>query len=67
MPRFSITKKTETNTSYIHLCSDGIVRILFKSNSEITVSELKVNILALNELVKNKKYAFLYYIIFVIV
>ena len=61
MSSFSVTKKTETNTAYIHLCSDGIVRILLKRNSEINIPELKINILALNELVKNKTYSFLYY------
>ena len=61
MSSFSVTKKTETNTAYIHLCSDGIVRILLKRNSEINIPELKRNILALNELVKNKTYSFLYY------
>lgn len=61
MASFSVTKKTETNTAYIHLCSDGIVRILLKRNSELNIPELKVNNLALNELVEDKKYAFLYY------
>ncbi|MBC7694847.1 MAG: hypothetical protein H7141_05295 [Burkholderiales bacterium] len=61
MSNFSVTKKTETNTAYIHLCNDGIVRILLKSNSVITVPELKLNIVALNELIQDSKYAFLYY------
>lgn len=61
MSSFSVTKKTETHTACIHLCSDGIVRILFKRNSVITVPELKANNVALNELVMENKYAFLYY------
>ena len=61
MSSFSVTKKTETNTAYINLCSDGIVRVLFKRNSEINISELKANNVALNELVMGNKHAFLYY------
>lgn len=60
MSSYIVIKKSETKTAIITLCNDGIVRALFKKDSEISVEDIKENYKAINEVVKANYFSFLY-------
>lgn len=60
MPPYSILKTKETQTALIDLCSDKIVRVVFKKNMEITPPHVQENFEAYNFLVDGANYAFIY-------
>jgi hypothetical protein len=60
MPNYSVLKKAETETAYINLCDDGIVRVTFKKDKEIHPIQVQENFDAYNRLIDGKMYSFLY-------
>ena len=60
MPNYNVIKKAETPTAIISLCSDGIMRAVYKKNSEIGPKEMQENIDAFNDLREKNYYPFLY-------
>lgn len=58
---YSILKQTETRSSVISLCSDGIVRVMGKSNEVMDEKRMQHNIAEYNKMIDGKSYAFLYY------
>ena len=61
MPTYTVIKKNATNAAEISMCSDGIMRVMFKKNREIDSSVLKDLIENYNKLVEEKKYPYIYY------
>jgi hypothetical protein len=60
MSDYIITKKAETEEAYIKLCSDGIVRVIFKKDKEIGPRVLKRLFGLFNDFVAGKRYPFIY-------
>ncbi len=60
MAKYIILKTQETQTIRASLCDDGIVRVVFKKDSEIDLKDVKQNYKACSDLVDGKHYAFLY-------
>jgi len=61
MALYQVTKKRETATALITLADDNIVRVMFRSNIEISAKDLEDNFVAYNEMVGDRKYPYLYY------
>lgn len=61
MSSYIVIKKEETDAAYISMCSDGIIRVLFKRNKEIGPPALKDLFEKFNELVKGERYPFIYF------
>ena len=61
MSSFSVTKKSETEAAQISVCSDGIIRVMFKKKMEVNASHFKKLFESYNNLVEGNKYAFIYY------
>lgn len=61
MPCFSVIKKIETDAAHISLCSDNIIRVMIKKNTEVTPAHLKAMFEIYKELTQSHKYSFLYY------
>ena len=61
MSNYTIIKKVETIATEISMCSDGIMRVMYKKNTEIDPSILKDLIENYNKLVEGKKYSYIYY------
>jgi hypothetical protein len=61
MPSFSVTKKAETESAQVSVCSDGIIRVMLKKKKEVNAREFKKLFEVYNELVEGKKYPFIYY------
>lgn len=61
MACFSVIKKLETTAAHISLCSDGIIRVMIKKNTEVTAEHLKVMFENYNELAQGHKYSYIYY------
>lgn len=57
---YIIIKKEETNASYISMCSDGIIRVLFKRNQEIDPIVLKELFDKFNEMTDGVSYPYIY-------
>lgn len=61
MPCFSVIKKTETDAAQISVCSDGIIRVMIKKNTEVNAERFKTLFEVYNELVQGQKHPFIYY------
>ena len=61
MSSFSVTKKSETEAAQISVCSDGIIRVMFKKKTEVNASHFKALFEIYNDLVEGDRYAFIYY------
>ena len=61
MACFSVIKKTETDSAQISVCSDGIIRVLFRKNKEIGPVVLKDLFEKLNEVVEGVSYPYIYF------
>lgn len=59
MNSYTIIEQKETKTALVVLGSDGIVRVLFKDDVEVTPIEVEENFKAYNEVIKGKKYPFI--------
>lgn len=55
-----VIKKINISTAEISLCSDGIIRVMFKKGSEINPKAFKELFEKYNELVGTTKYPFIY-------
>lgn len=60
MSTFSVLNKLETQTAIISLCSDHIVRVVFKKDKEINPEQVQENFDAYNKIIDGKLYAFIY-------
>lgn len=60
MLNYVVIKKSETPTAIISLCSDDIMRVLYKKNSDIGAKEVQQNFDEINALRENKLYSLLY-------
>ena len=60
MASYIILKTQKTQTMEASLCDDGIVRVLFKKDSEMDVEDVKQNYKVFSDLVDGKYYSFLY-------
>ena len=61
MSTYTIIKKVETRGAEISMCSDGIMRVMYKKNEEIDSSVIKDLIENYNKLVEGKKYPYIYF------
>ena len=61
MAAYKVIRISETDTTRISLCDDGIVRVMLKKNSEIGFQQAKQNIQAYSDIVEGNKYAFIFY------
>jgi len=61
MPCFNVTKKRETDAAQISVCSDGIIRVMFKKKTEVNGTHFKQLFEVYNELIEGKKFPYLYY------
>ena len=61
MSNYIVIKKVETSATEISICSDGVIRIMYKKNKEIDPSVLKDLIENYNKLVEGKKYPCMHY------
>lgn len=61
MAVYKVTKISETTTTRISLCDDGIVRVMLKKNSEIGFQQAKENIQAYSDIAEGNRYAFIFY------
>ena len=61
MSCFSVTKKTETDSAQISVCSDGIIRVMLKKKREVSSSDFEELFAVYNDLVQGKKHPFIYY------
>lgn len=61
MSSYIVIKKEETESAYISMCSDGIIRVLFKRDKEISPSVLKPLFEKFNEMVQGVSYPFIYF------
>jgi len=61
MSSYIVIKKEETESAYISMCSDGIIRVLFKRDKEIEPSVLKPLFEKFNEMVEGVSYPFIYF------
>ncbi|HRF99912.1 MAG TPA: hypothetical protein PKZ75_02275 [Bacteroidia bacterium] len=61
MSSYIVIKKEETESAYISMCSDGIIRVLFKRDKEISPSVLKPLFEKINEMVQGVSYPFIYF------
>lgn len=59
MITYKILKQKESDTAKIILGDDGIVRVLFKSKSELTPEALEINYKLYNELVDGETFPFI--------
>ncbi len=62
MVNYTIIKKASTSAVDILMCSDGIIRVMFKKNTEVTPTVFKEMFEKFNELIEGKKYPFIYYV-----
>jgi len=60
MSNYIVIKKSETLAAKISMCNDGIVRVMFKKNTEIGPAEFKELFEKYNALVEGKSYPYLY-------
>jgi hypothetical protein len=60
MSSYIVIKKEETNASYISMCSDGIIRVLFKKNQEIDPTVLEDLFKKFNEIIEGVSYPYIY-------
>jgi hypothetical protein len=61
MSSYIVIKKEETDAAYISMCSDGIIRVLFKKNKEIDPEALKVLFDKFNEMIEGISYPYMYF------
>ncbi|MES2565774.1 MAG: hypothetical protein V4565_02840 [Bacteroidota bacterium] len=61
MPHFSVIKRTDLETVEISMCSDGIIRVMFRKKAEINAAVFKEVFGKYNEMVDEKKYPFIYF------
>lgn len=61
MSNYIVTKKTELENVEISMCSDGIIRVMFKKKAEINSEVFKEIFGKYNEMVNGKKYPFIYF------
>lgn len=61
MAVFKVTKVSETTTTLISLCDDGIVRVMLKKNAEVGFQQAKENIQAYSDIAGGNRYAFIFY------
>lgn len=61
MSSYTVLKKGETQSAYIEVCSDSIVRVLFKREVEIGARELKNLFDLYNSLTEGKNFAYIYH------
>ncbi len=61
MSSYIVIKKEETASAHIFMCSDGIIRVLFKKNKEVNASDFKELFLVYNDLVQGNRHPFIYY------
>ncbi|MES2565773.1 MAG: hypothetical protein V4565_02835 [Bacteroidota bacterium] len=61
MSNYIVTKKTALEAVEISICSDGIIRVKFRKNSEIIPSILQEMYDKLHQMTDGKKYAYIYY------
>lgn len=62
MSNYIVIKKSETQAVEIAICSDGIIRVMFKKNTEIGPSEFKELFKTYNAIVEGKSYPYIYYV-----
>ncbi|MBI3520805.1 MAG: hypothetical protein HY062_15820 [Bacteroidetes bacterium] len=62
MSSYIVIKKGETDTADISMCSDGIIRVLFKKRKELDPDALKVLFEKFREMVDGVAYPFIYYV-----
>jgi hypothetical protein len=61
MSSYIVIKKEETDSAYISMCSDGIIRVLFKKNKEIGPPALKELFEKFSMIVEGVNYPFIYF------
>lgn len=61
MSSYIVIKKEETDASHISMCSDGIIRVLFKKNIEIGPPVLKDLFEKFNEIIEGVSYPYIYF------
>ncbi|MCD6016922.1 MAG: hypothetical protein K0S53_43 [Bacteroidetes bacterium] len=61
MSNYIVTKKTTLAAVELSMCNDGIVRVMFRKNSEIIPTILQEMYDKLNEMTQGKKYPYIYY------
>ncbi len=61
MSSYIVIKKEETEAAYISMCSDGIIRVLFKRDKEIGPTVLKPLFEKFKEMVGEVSYPFIYF------
>jgi hypothetical protein len=62
MSNYIVIKKSETPAVEISICSDGIIRVMFKRNTEIGPPEFKELFEKYNSLVEGKSYPYIYFV-----
>lgn len=60
MSSYSVLKRVETGPAAVEVCSDTIVRVLFKKESEIDARELKNLFDTYNSLTEGKPFGYIY-------
>lgn len=61
MSCFSVIKKMETEAAQVSLCSDGIIRVMIKKNTEVNASHFEKLFTLYNEMVLGEPHPFIYY------
>lgn len=61
MSYFSVIKKAETDAAQISFCSDGIIRVMLKKNTEVNANHFRKMFEEYNKLVEGKRHPFIYY------
>ncbi len=61
MSDYIITKKSETDTAQIEMCSDGIIRVMLKGKRELNGKAFEAIFALYNDLVKGEPHAYIYY------
>ena len=62
MSNYRVIKKTETNALEISMCSDGIIRVMFKKNTEIEPPIFKEMFEKFNDMIEGEKYPYIYFV-----
>ena len=62
MPTYHVIKKIETSATEISMCSDDIMRVMFKKNTEIDPPIFKEMFEIFNGLIEGKRYPYIYFV-----
>jgi hypothetical protein len=62
MSNYIVIKKNETDALEISMCSDDIMRVMFKKNTEIEPPIFKEMFEKFNVMIEGKKYPYIYFV-----